>query len=139
MVLITIIQKIVTQNSTNNPESQVRVRIEMLEKTLNGYKDLCGKMELELKEYKSNPEMEEPAPASNTEQFERMRKDFEMVRLENEKLKKRKNELELELENCLLRNTVNGGDLIDELNKNRFKVSFGISNLNSISIFINLI
>ena len=95
----------------------------MLEKTLNGYKDLCGKMELELKEYKTNAEFAEPAPESNTEQFDRMRKELDVVRLDNEKLKKRKNELEIELENCLLRSTINGGDL-EEMYRSRYKVCF---------------
>lgn len=86
----------------------------MLEKTVSGYKDLCAKLESELAEARGHPGQLDGVVGSN-DQYESLRKDLDSLRAENEKLKKRKNELEIEIENLTLRHNVMGSD-------DRFKV-----------------
>ena len=80
----------------------------MLEKTVNGYKELCAKLEAELSEMRGHPGQD--VGAVGTDQYETLRKDLDSLRVENEKLKKRKNELEIEIENLTLRHNVMGSD-----------------------------
>lgn len=86
----------------------------MLEKTVCGYKELCAKLEAELAEVRGHPGLLDGI-SGNNEQYETLRKDLDTLRSENEKLKKRKNELEIEIENLTLRHNVMGSD-------DRFKV-----------------
>ncbi|XP_063704514.1 mitotic spindle assembly checkpoint protein MAD1 [Culicoides brevitarsis] len=92
-------------SSLNAPDSQTRLRIDNLEKTLAGYKDVCARLEQELEAAKATP-----SDFSNniSEQFEVMKKELNLIRTENERLRRRKDELELELENHLLRASVMG-------------------------------
>lgn len=102
---------LVTQGAAPSASSEVvqcRIRIEMLEKTVNGYKDLCAKLENEVSELRGHPGQEVSSVGSD--QYETLRKDLDTVRSENEKLKKRKNELEIEIENLTLRHNVMGSD-----------------------------
>lgn len=85
----------------------------MLEKTVNGYKELCAKLESELAEVRGHPGQLDGVVGSD--QYLELRKDLDTLRTENEKLKKRKNELEIEIENLTLRHNVMGND-------DRFKV-----------------
>ncbi|XP_062533666.1 mitotic spindle assembly checkpoint protein MAD1-like [Armigeres subalbatus] len=107
-------EKDLTINPTNvsNQEAQMRTRIEMLEKQLNGYKELNAKLEGELQSVKSMPDMSMDS-ALTSEQYEKLRREIDSLRMENERLKKRKEDLELELENVTLR---------AEINRDRFKV-----------------
>lgn len=85
----------------------------MLEKTVNGYKELCAKLESELADVRGHPGQLDGVVG--TDQYLELRKDLDTLRTENEKLKKRKNELEIEIENLTLRHNVMGND-------DRFKV-----------------
>lgn len=86
----------------------------MLEKTISGYKELCAKLESEVAEIRGNASQLDCGLGS-TEQYETLRRDLDLMRSDNEKLKKRKNELEIEIENLTLRhNVMSDGD--------RFKV-----------------
>jgi mitotic spindle assembly checkpoint protein MAD1 len=80
----------------------------MLEKTVNGYKELCAKLETELAEVRGHPGQLDGVIGSD--QYQELRKDLDSLRTENEKLKKRKNELEIEIENLTLRHNVMGSD-----------------------------
>ena len=86
----------------------------MLEKTVAGYKDLCAKLETELADIRGHPGQLDGVSGGN-EQYETLRKDLDALRVENEKIKKRKNELEIEIENLTLRHNVMGSH-------DRFKV-----------------
>lgn len=91
--------------SSSAVDIQNRIRIESLTNALQGYKELCGKLETEIAELRGNPSLASSDPTVCTsEQFKTLRKDLEAVRIENEKLRKRKNELEIEIENLALRN-----------------------------------
>lgn len=106
----------VTQGGPSNTTEaqQSRIRIEMLEKTVGGYKELCAKLEVELAEVRGHPGQLDGF-TGNSDQYETLRRDLDSLRGENEKLKKRKNELEIEIENLTLRHNVMGSD-------DRFKV-----------------
>lgn len=93
-----------------NPESQLRCRLDMLEKTLIAYKDMCGNLEKELQAQKSNPDMSPSCLDSGlNDSYEHFKKEIENLRMENEKLKRRKEELELELEHRCLKGDFNIG------------------------------
>lgn len=95
-------------NVINTELQQSRIRIEMLEKTVQGYKELCAKLESENAELKGlGPN---PDSVINPDQYEELRRELTASRSECEKLKKRKNELEIEIENFTLRHNVLGDD-----------------------------
>ncbi|XP_037924951.1 mitotic spindle assembly checkpoint protein MAD1 isoform X2 [Hermetia illucens] len=89
-----------------NPDSQLRARLEMLEKTLAGYKEMCTNLEKELASTKLLPEIPLEVP-NNLESYDRLKKEIETLRIENDKLRRRKDELELELEHRYLKGDVN--------------------------------
>lgn len=93
----------------NTEVQQSRIRIEMLEKTVTGYKDLCAKLETEIAELKGLGSSNLDGVV-NPDQYETLRRELDSYRNENEKLKKRKNELEIEIENYTLRHNVLGDD-----------------------------
>lgn len=91
--------------SSSAVDTQNRLRIEMLTNSVSGYKELCARLEAEIAELRGNPSLAASDPTVCTsEQFKILRKDLETLRLENDKLRKRKNELEIEIENLTLRN-----------------------------------
>ncbi|XP_055852317.1 mitotic spindle assembly checkpoint protein MAD1 [Episyrphus balteatus] len=94
-----------------NPESQLRCRLDMLEKTLVAYKDMCGNLEKELFAQKSSLEMSSPSCLDSglNDSYDHFKKEIENLRMENERLKRRKEELELELEHRCLKGDFNIG------------------------------
>ncbi|XP_055538131.1 mitotic spindle assembly checkpoint protein MAD1 [Wyeomyia smithii] len=102
----------INPSTMNSQEAQMRTRMEMAEKQLAGYRELNTKLESELQAAKSLPDSGMES-ALTSEQYEKLRREIDTLRLENERLKKRKDELELELENSTLR---------AEINRDRYKV-----------------
>jgi mitotic spindle assembly checkpoint protein MAD1 len=92
--------------SNSSQETQYRLRIEMLTNSLSGYKELCTKLEAEVAELRGNPVNTLDPSMCSSEQYKILRKDLEALRVENEKLRKRKCELEIEIENITLRSNV---------------------------------
>lgn len=92
--------------TNSSQETQFRLRIEMLSNSLAGYKELCAKLETEVAELRGNPGIAADTTTCTTEQYKVLRKDLEALRIENEKLRKRKSELEIEIENITLRSNV---------------------------------
>uniref|UniRef100_A0A182M573 Mitotic spindle assembly checkpoint protein MAD1 n=1 Tax=Anopheles culicifacies TaxID=139723 RepID=A0A182M573_9DIPT len=86
--------------ASEGDKKQLRARIDMLEKTLTGYKDLCQKQEAELQANKVMPDI---SFVLTSEQYEKLRKEIDELRSENERLKRRKEELEVEVHNMTLR------------------------------------
>ncbi|KAH8292596.1 hypothetical protein KR018_010165 [Drosophila ironensis] len=84
-------------------DAQVRCRLEVLERTVNGYKQMCTTLERELQVSRQ----QEPLPEPPSESYENLKKDLEAVRRENETLRRRKEELELELMHRCLRGDFN--------------------------------
>lgn len=98
-----------SSSSINAPDSQTRLRIDNLEKTLAGYKEVCARLEQELEAVKASPS-DIASSVVSMEQYEAMKRELNQIRYENERLRRRKDELELEFENRLLRATVMGGE-----------------------------
>lgn len=103
---------------------QMRLRLEMLEKTVNGYKDMCASLEKELQSAKNSPDhgksinntaqpdtMTKPnhfAVESFThEQYKKVRKEMEALKDDNERLRRRKDELELLFEHSNMKEAYN--------------------------------
>lgn len=91
----------------NAPDSQTRFRIENLEKTLNGYKEVCARLEQELEAVKASPG-DYSSHLTSADQFEALKKELNQIRQENDRLRRRKDELEMENEHRLLRASVMG-------------------------------
>lgn len=72
-----------------------------------GYKEVCARLEQELEAAKLSP-ADFSSNIVSTDQFEAMKKELSQIRHENERLRRRKDELELEYENRLLRASVMG-------------------------------
>ncbi|XP_037945994.1 mitotic spindle assembly checkpoint protein MAD1 isoform X2 [Teleopsis dalmanni] len=89
-----------------NLETQLRKRVEMLEKTLAGYKEEFSKLETELSNAKKLPQSEQQLESGDAG-YEYMKKELDNLRLDNEKLRRRKEELELELEHRCLKGDFN--------------------------------
>ncbi|KAH8253780.1 hypothetical protein KR032_006845 [Drosophila birchii] len=80
-------------------DMQVRYRVEVLERTVTGYKDMCATLEREIQALRQQEMLSEPAGDG----YDSVKKELDTLRLENEKLRRRKGEMELELMNrCLL-------------------------------------
>lgn len=99
------------QSSTEN---QLKMRVEMLEKTLVGYKDMCSSLEKELTIAKSTPngdqildEGSSNVLVASSAGYEHFKKELDILRIENERLRRRKEELELELEHRCLKGDFN--------------------------------
>ena len=88
-----------------NPDSQLRSRLEVLETTLIGYKEMCSNLEKELESVQKYPEL--PSFDAHSESYDRLKKEIEHLRIENDRLKRRKEELELEMEHRCLKGDFN--------------------------------
>lgn len=109
---LTISNPIADLSST---ETQLKTRIEMLEKTLSGYKDMCASLEKELNHAKTLPNADNTSDQSSVNMsvdttaagYEHFKKELDTLRMENERLRRRKEELELELEHRCLKGDFN--------------------------------
>ncbi|GAB0096207.1 Mad1 [Sergentomyia squamirostris] len=88
----------------STPENQLRLRVEMLEKTVTGYKEVCANLEKDLQTMKSSPEA---IALSTTVNHEHLRRQLNALQMENERLRRRRDELELELEHRSLKGDFN--------------------------------
>ncbi|XP_075168917.1 mitotic arrest-deficient 1 [Haematobia irritans] len=115
-------EKDLTISNPNGPdlsstESQLKNRIEMLEKTLTGYKEMCASFEKELNSTKSAANTTDHGANDhsgvnmsvdiNAAGYEHFKKELDTLRMENERLRRRKEELELELEHRCLKGDFN--------------------------------
>lgn len=89
-----------------NPDSQLRSKLETVEKCLDEYKEMCASLEKELQEAKNLPDMGVDSVA-NGEHYERFKTDIARLRQDNETLQRRKAELELMLEHSSLKGGYN--------------------------------
>uniref|UniRef100_A0A182JGE9 Uncharacterized protein n=1 Tax=Anopheles atroparvus TaxID=41427 RepID=A0A182JGE9_ANOAO len=95
----------INQSVVANQDGQMRTRMEMLEKTVTGYQDLCQKLEAEIQSSKGLPDLA-LGSALTSEQYEKLRREIDDLRMHNDRLQRRKDELELELHNLTLRSAV---------------------------------
>ncbi|EDV59388.1 mitotic spindle assembly checkpoint protein MAD1 [Drosophila erecta] len=88
-------------------DMQVRYRMEVLERTVTGYKDMCATLEREIQAMRQQELLNEPAG----EGYDSVKKELDTLRLENDRLRRRKEELELEMMHRCLRGDFNMKDL----------------------------
>uniref|UniRef100_A0A6P4EC07 Mitotic spindle assembly checkpoint protein MAD1 isoform X1 n=1 Tax=Drosophila rhopaloa TaxID=1041015 RepID=A0A6P4EC07_DRORH len=87
-------------------DMQVRYRVEVLERTVTGYKDMCATLEREIQAMRQQELLAEPAGDG----YDSVKKELDTLRLENERLRRRKEELELEMMHRCLRGDFNMKD-----------------------------
>jgi len=87
-------------------DMQVRYRVEVLERTVTGYKDMCATLEREIQAMRQQEQLAEPAG----EGYDSIKKELDTLRLENDRLRRRKEELELEMMHRCLRGDFNMKD-----------------------------
>ncbi|KMY92493.1 mitotic spindle assembly checkpoint protein MAD1 [Drosophila simulans] len=87
-------------------DMQVRFRMEVLERTVSGYKDMCATLEREIQSLRQQELMNEPAG----EGYDSVKKELDTLRLENDRLRRRKEELEMEMMHRCLRGDFNMKD-----------------------------
>lgn len=95
-----------TAEMTN--DMQMRYRVEVLERTVTGYKEMCSTLEREMQNMRQQESLSDPPPSENG--YDSVKKELDTLRMENERLRRRKDELELELEHRCLRGDFNMGD-----------------------------
>ncbi|XP_060657821.1 mitotic spindle assembly checkpoint protein MAD1 [Drosophila nasuta] len=95
-----------TAEMTN--DMQVRCRVEVLERTLTGYKEMCSTLEREMQNMRQQEALSELPVNENG--YDGVKKELDTLRLENDRLRRRKDELELELEHRCLRGDFNMGN-----------------------------
>ena len=90
----------------SNNEIALRGRIDMLQKTLAGYKELCAALE---KENAINQQLSASSVENidSVKAYEDIKKELETLREDNERLRRRKEELELQLEHRCLKGDFN--------------------------------
>lgn len=94
----------------NSETIQLRYRLDMLEKTLTGYREMCANLEKELTNVKLLPNADSSLESAlNSESYEHFKREIDSLRMENERLRRRKDELELELEHRCLKGDFNIG------------------------------
>ncbi|KAM8714225.1 hypothetical protein ACLKA7_014376 [Drosophila subpalustris] len=86
-------------------DMQMRYRVEVLERTLTGYKEMCSTLEREMQTMRQQESLSDPP--SNDNGYDIVKKELDTLRMENERLRRRKDELELELEHRCLRGDFN--------------------------------
>lgn len=95
-----------TAEMTN--DMQMRYRVEVLERTVTGYKEMCSTLEREMQNMRQQESLSDPPPSENG--YDSVKKELDTLRMENERLRRRKDELELELEHRCLRGDFNMGE-----------------------------
>ncbi|XP_022232458.2 mitotic spindle assembly checkpoint protein MAD1 [Drosophila obscura] len=79
-------------------DMQVRYRVDVLERTVSGYKDLCATLDREIQAMRDQEQLNDPS----SEDYENVKKELDVLRIENDRLRRRKEEQELEMmQRCL--------------------------------------
>ncbi|XP_055380040.1 mitotic spindle assembly checkpoint protein MAD1 [Condylostylus longicornis] len=92
---------------TMNPDLQIRTRCDILEKSLVSYKELCTNLQKELESVKQYADLGITESPIISESYEHLKKEITDLRFENDRLKRRKEELELEMEHRCLKGDFN--------------------------------
>ncbi|KAI8038623.1 mitotic spindle assembly checkpoint protein MAD1 [Drosophila gunungcola] len=87
-------------------DMQVRYRVEVLERTVTGYKEMCSTLEREIQAMRNQELLAEPVGDG----YDSVKKELDTLRLENDRLRRRKEELELEMMHRYLRGDFNMKD-----------------------------
>lgn len=95
---------------SHNVDIELRSRLDVVEKSLAGYKEICATLEKELEIARgATTEFNGGMPIVSNEQSERLLKELEKLRMENERLQRRKDELEMICEQAKIKEAFNIG------------------------------
>lgn len=104
----------------SHADIELKSRLDVIEKSLAGYKEICSTLEKELEVARNtNVEVNGGLPSSN-EQNEHLHKELENLRMENDRLQRRKDELEMIIEQAKVKEAFNIGCNGKELKVNTF-------------------
>lgn len=93
----------------SHADIELKSRLDVIEKSLKGYKEICATLEKELEVARtSNADLNGPLPPTN-EQNEHLLQEVEKLRIENDRLQRRKDELEMISEQIKLKEAFNIG------------------------------
>lgn len=99
---------------------ELKSRLDVVEKSLAGYKEICATLEKELEVARSTGfELNGGVPTAN-EQTDRLLKELEKLRSENDRLQRRKDELEMLCEQARIKEAFNIGCNGKELKVSQF-------------------
>lgn len=97
------------QSFDSHVDIELKSRLDVVEKSLTGYKEICATLEKELDVARSfNMELNGGLPTSN-EQNEHLHKELDKLRMENDRLQRRKDELEMICEQVKVKEAFNIG------------------------------
>lgn len=103
------------QSFDSHADIELKSRLDVVEKSLTGYKEICATLEKELEIARSaNNELNGGLPTS-CEQNEHLHKELEKLRMENDRLQRRKDELEMLCEQSKMKEAFNIGSNGKEL------------------------
>lgn len=106
----------------SHTDIELKSRLDVIEKSLAGYKEICATLEKELEVARNtNVDMNGGLPSSN-EQNEHLHKELEILRMENDRLQRRKDELEMIMEQVKVKEAFNIGCNGKELKVNQFQM-----------------
>lgn len=109
------------QSFDSHTDIELKSRLDVVEKSLAGYKEICGTLEKELEIARNfNVELNGGVSMPN-EQNEHLHKELDKLRMENERLQRRKDELEMLCEQANVKEAFNIG-----YNGKELKVSYGL-------------
>lgn len=109
------------QSFDSHVDIELKSRLEVVERSLAGYKEICATLEKELDVARSaSGEMNGGIPTTS-EQNEHLHKELEKLRMENDRLQRRKDELEMICEHAKLKEAFNIGCNGKELKVSRYK------------------
>lgn len=94
---------------SHSADIELKSRLDVVEKSLAGYKEICATLEKELEVTRSASfELNGGVPSAN-EQNERLLTELEKLRMENDRLQRRKDELEMIYEQAKVKEAFNMG------------------------------
>lgn len=97
------------QSFDSHVDIELKSRLDVVEKSLAGYKEICATLEKELEVARtSNGELNGGMPTPS-EQNEHLHKELDKLRMENDRLQRRKDELEMICEHSKLKEAFNIG------------------------------
>lgn len=92
---------------SHGADIELKSRLDVVEKSLAGYKEICATLEKELEAVRTT-ELNGGVPIAS-EQNERLLKELDKLRMENERLQRRKDELEMICEQAKVKQAFNIG------------------------------
>lgn len=97
------------QSFDSHADIELKSRLDVVEKSLAGYKEICATLEKELEVARSSSSELNGGLPTSSEQNEHLHKELEKLRMENDRLQRRKDELEMICEHAKVKEAFNIG------------------------------